>query len=480
MLNYEIDGSMAIITGCTRDEDIISIPQTIDGHVVCRISDNAFSGMNNIKSITIPGSVKQIGAYAFSSCKGLSRVVIAEGCEVIMDWCFISCPIKELNLPHSLKEIGKHCFLGTSFKDEVEILRKEKEKTRGISSRLNSKACVLPLAFNDNLGLINHDFISTRAKYTNEQFIAYSKGNIGPMDMDIPLIFDGEQFMLALYTKEDIEVLEFKLSADIERELGKTSPDDPDFLVLAVDIIGDGKEIGSFIIKTPFLFSLSFKTLKIASKKAREFRYYCITLEATMKCLGNGNVDRIFALNQFEELIMKYKASFNNKVISKERLNSYIKRIDSTKLRLLGDFFKEVKGSPLLTYAIKIFYGVLNDSDLANKRIRDYAEDKLKLYYNELSSFDSFQDMCFNLDDSLGEIVEELAINLEDLAKRYSIELTDPMGNLITVRQAKSYKRDFIDNDDNYRLHAKYLILAYKEMQKINNDFIIDKYLNKE
>ena len=50
------------------------------------INENAFSGMTNLKSITIPDSVTSIGEYAFYDCSSLETVYITD----IAAWCNIS------------------------------------------------------------------------------------------------------------------------------------------------------------------------------------------------------------------------------------------------------------------------------------------------------------------------------------------------------------------------------------------------------
>ncbi len=54
-----------------------------------KIEAHAFSGCQNIKSITIPDSVKTIGTRAFESCSSLEKVYIGSGVEKIEDMPFV-------------------------------------------------------------------------------------------------------------------------------------------------------------------------------------------------------------------------------------------------------------------------------------------------------------------------------------------------------------------------------------------------------
>lgn len=77
---------------------------------VTEIPDNAFAG-SNIKSVSIPSSVKRIGYRAFAGCHGLTTVVIPEGVEEIAMAAFSWCDgLREVALPHSLKKTGEYAF----------------------------------------------------------------------------------------------------------------------------------------------------------------------------------------------------------------------------------------------------------------------------------------------------------------------------------------------------------------------------------
>ncbi|WP_181819071.1 leucine-rich repeat domain-containing protein, partial [Metamycoplasma hominis] len=78
------------------------------------IKDNFFIYKNNKKilayldkkatKVTIPGSVKEIGESAFSDCKNLKEVILNEGLEKIGAWAFFNTNIKSITIPGSVKE----------------------------------------------------------------------------------------------------------------------------------------------------------------------------------------------------------------------------------------------------------------------------------------------------------------------------------------------------------------------------------------
>ncbi|RBI35235.1 leucine-rich repeat domain-containing protein, partial [Metamycoplasma hominis] len=60
----------------------------------------------NIESITIPGSVKEIGERAFLGCRNLEEVILNEGLEKIGVRAFLNTKIESITIPDSVKEIG--------------------------------------------------------------------------------------------------------------------------------------------------------------------------------------------------------------------------------------------------------------------------------------------------------------------------------------------------------------------------------------
>jgi hypothetical protein len=68
------DGISVTITDYT-DPGLVAviIPSTLGGMTITGIGTNAFDG-SSIKSVKIPDSVTNIGAYAFSGCTNLTAV----------------------------------------------------------------------------------------------------------------------------------------------------------------------------------------------------------------------------------------------------------------------------------------------------------------------------------------------------------------------------------------------------------------------
>ncbi len=64
----------------------------------------------NLKRMTLPSKLKEIGGLAFASCNNLQEVTFGEDLEIIGDYAFLDTSITHLVLPDSLKTIGSYAF----------------------------------------------------------------------------------------------------------------------------------------------------------------------------------------------------------------------------------------------------------------------------------------------------------------------------------------------------------------------------------
>ena len=121
----EYGGGYAI-TDFTDTDEIenghLDIPSEIDGLPVVRIESYAFSGITEIRSVTIPGSVKTIEADAFSECRELEEVIIKEGVATIENHAFYDCyNLKYLTIPSSVTTIDYDAFVECPLIKEINV-----------------------------------------------------------------------------------------------------------------------------------------------------------------------------------------------------------------------------------------------------------------------------------------------------------------------------------------------------------------------
>ena len=93
----------------------LDIPDTIDGYSVASVKGSAFKDNGDLKCVTIPDGVGELGSSAFASCTGLDTVYMGSGLKTIGGSAFKDCSSLSLvKLPYSVKEIGDDAFAGTS------------------------------------------------------------------------------------------------------------------------------------------------------------------------------------------------------------------------------------------------------------------------------------------------------------------------------------------------------------------------------
>ena len=73
------------------------------------INEYAFSGSSIGPMLTIPGTVKEVGDYAFNNCRSLTRIKVEEGCETI-GWHTFAGPISYLSLPSTLTYMSSYAL----------------------------------------------------------------------------------------------------------------------------------------------------------------------------------------------------------------------------------------------------------------------------------------------------------------------------------------------------------------------------------
>jgi hypothetical protein len=90
----------------TGNEELV-IPETIHGQTVTVIGEDCFSGCDDLVSVILPETLKEIDNRAFSGCKNLRGIFIPEGVERIGSAAFANClQLEAIHLPESLQILG--------------------------------------------------------------------------------------------------------------------------------------------------------------------------------------------------------------------------------------------------------------------------------------------------------------------------------------------------------------------------------------
>lgn len=469
MIEYEVRGKMVVILGCSKDETDIYLPDEIEGLPVTKIEPNAFAEMDNLKKITIPGSIKVIGAYAFASCPNLDTLVLEEGVETIEDWAFISCGINKISLPTTLKSIGNNSFLGNEIKSVVEEFMTKLSSNRRAKYATNNKCCVLPISMKEHKEKLNSDDITSYSKYVDSQFADLNNINVGTLD--IPMVFDGDEFIIALYNRKPLEEITVELDSDSKMNIGLYTENDPEFLTLVANVNTKGQFITSFNIKVPYLENASFEVVEVTNQEKNNMFYYYIHVKANLSCFGNGNLDNQFAINQFDDLLGKYQTQLDNNIINKNDMDLINETVNNKITSVINGFLSQVDGAPYMTYIVDVYRHILSDEEINNANINDYVGTKLGQYYQELSDISSLRNICFDLNESVDLILKETGMTLEEIDQKYDTQLVNGEGFPITLEEALKMEDKFIDLESNYKLHADFINYIYKEIQRLNLEF---------
>lgn len=480
MVEYEIRGNMVVITGCSKDEVNLDLPDDIEDKPVGKIEANTFNNMTNIKRVVVPGTCKVIGAYAFAACSNLEEVIIEEGVETIEDWAFISCNITTIRLPQSLRNVGNNAFLGNTIKSDVDEFMEKMSSMRRPKNHTNNKCFVFPIEMLGAKDKIKDDFIQAESKYVDSQFDQVEMGNITNQDMDIPFLYDGQEFVIAVYNRKPLESLKVELASENNTTIGLYSENDPEYLTLRANILTKGQFITAFAFKAPYLEAVEFKCLGIDSLQSEGMYYYFLHMKAELSCFGNGNLDNEFALNQYNDLLFKFRTKYANQKLSDEQIqfveNGFAEKI----LVTMEGFLTQLDGSPRLLYLMNLFKVLLEDPNLDSEKqnkLSELYQTFLMNAYNDLKGIESLTKIAFdNIDDIIVQIEEIMQLSHYNIGEKYDVQLTDSVGNPIDINDAKNMKSNFINLEQNYKLHGDYLYYIYNEARQMNQEFSMMQY----
>ncbi len=90
----------------------LSLQKVNIGSRVEKIPIGAFGGLQTVENIKLPDNVKEVESYAFFHSSGIRNLDLGNGLEKIGNEAFTNLKITELTLPESLKSIGAWAFYG--------------------------------------------------------------------------------------------------------------------------------------------------------------------------------------------------------------------------------------------------------------------------------------------------------------------------------------------------------------------------------
>ncbi len=110
-VRYFADADKVYLLDYYGTETEIALPETIGGKP-CVPAIYAFNDAENIRKLTVPGSIKNIPYNCFSGMPDLTEVILEEGVESIDSGCFLSAGLTKAELPASLISLAGRSFGG--------------------------------------------------------------------------------------------------------------------------------------------------------------------------------------------------------------------------------------------------------------------------------------------------------------------------------------------------------------------------------
>ena len=99
------------------EDGTLTIPER-----VTKIGEGAFSNLEGLKTIIIPGTCKEIANNAFAYNPTLETVIMEDGVEKIGEDAFKSCTnLTTVEMPHTITDVGSRCFRDDTNLEKVKL-----------------------------------------------------------------------------------------------------------------------------------------------------------------------------------------------------------------------------------------------------------------------------------------------------------------------------------------------------------------------
>lgn len=112
----EVEGGIAI-TDYEGTDEIVVIPETIDGQTVVDIDRNAFANNDTMKGLRIANTVRSIGYGACGNCTELQVLISGTSLKSIEDYAFNNTKLEFVELNDGLETLEIGCFAMTHLKE---------------------------------------------------------------------------------------------------------------------------------------------------------------------------------------------------------------------------------------------------------------------------------------------------------------------------------------------------------------------------
>ncbi|MBQ8551201.1 MAG: leucine-rich repeat protein [Clostridia bacterium] len=109
-VTYIISGNEAIAISFDGSSTVVNIPEKVEGYPVTKLI-GTFRYCTELTSVSLPNTIKEIGASAFFDCDGLTSIEIPNGVTAIGDKAFCGCDrLTSITIPAGVATIGASAF----------------------------------------------------------------------------------------------------------------------------------------------------------------------------------------------------------------------------------------------------------------------------------------------------------------------------------------------------------------------------------
>ena len=102
------------ITGITLDgkrQETLIVPDTIDGVTITAIGNQAFYGVEKVKTVQLPNTITTIGDEAFYGCKNMTEINLPSNINSMGTWAFYGCSkLVSIDIPTGITSIPDNAF----------------------------------------------------------------------------------------------------------------------------------------------------------------------------------------------------------------------------------------------------------------------------------------------------------------------------------------------------------------------------------
>lgn len=142
-VTYLDDGTVKLSRYSGKEETDIIVPSTVDGKDVTVIAEQTFANHEELLSVVLPDTLKEIENEAFINCFELAHVDLGNSVEIIGERAFLMANLAEINIPASVKVVGRSSFTGGQY-TELTIPLTVEEVGRGAFMNNHISALIVP------------------------------------------------------------------------------------------------------------------------------------------------------------------------------------------------------------------------------------------------------------------------------------------------------------------------------------------------